>query len=151
MRYLALVVAFLIVVLQYPLWLGKGGWLRVWDLDRQVALQKKQNDKLKRRNNALDAEVRDLKQGFEAVEERARYELGMVRSDEIFFQIIPPAAGGAAASAMFPSTVSPSASPAASATPAAPSVSGSPREAEQSPKSPAARPIDTGSDIGKSR
>jgi cell division protein FtsB len=167
MRYLALALAFLIVVLQYPLWLGKGGWLRVWDLDRQVALQKEQNDKLKRRNNALDAEVRDLKQGFEAVEERARYELGMVRSDEIFFQIIPPATGGSAAPAVSPSTASPSpaspspASPSAApqpatpataaATSAKPSVAASPKAAETSSKASAARPSDTGSDIKKSR
>jgi len=140
MRYLALALAFLIVVLQYPLWLGKGGWLRVWDLDRQVALQKEKNDKLKRRNNALDAEVRDLKQGFEAVEERARYELGMVRSDEIFFQIIPPAMGGAAAPAVSPS-----------ATPAAPSVAANPPAAEKSPKPPAAPSADAATDAKKSR
>ena len=88
MRLVALALAFLIVLLQYPLWLGKGGWLRVWDLDRQVTAQKQVNDRLRQRNAALDAEVRDLKQGFEAVEERARYELGMVRQDEIFFQIL---------------------------------------------------------------
>jgi len=99
MRVLAAVLAFLIVVLQYPLWLGRGGWLRVWDLDRQVSAQKEQNDKLKRRNAALDAEVQDLKQGFEAVEERARSELGMVRQDEVFFQIIPAGAAGNAAKA----------------------------------------------------
>ena len=99
MRVLAAVLAFLIVILQYPLWLGRGGWLRVWDLDRQVSAQKEQNEKLKRRNAALDAEVADLKQGFEAVEERARSELGMVRQDEIFFQIIPAGAGGAGAKA----------------------------------------------------
>jgi cell division protein FtsB len=89
MRLVALALAFLIVVLQYPLWLGKGGWLRVWDLDRQVTTQKEGNDKLRQRNAALDAEVRDLKQGFEAVEERARNELGMIRQDEVFFQIVP--------------------------------------------------------------
>ena len=89
MRLVALALAFLIVLLQYPLWLGKGGWLRVWDLDRQVTAQKQVNDRLRQRNAALDAEVRDLKQGFEAVEERARYELGMVRQDEMFFQIVP--------------------------------------------------------------
>jgi len=167
MRYLALALAFLIVVLQYPLWLGKGGWLRVWDLDRQVALQKEQNDKLKRRNNALDAEVRDLKQGFEAVEERARYELGMVRSDEIFFQIIPPAMGGAAAPALSPSAapssvapptpasssaMPPTAAPATAAGASAkPPVAASPKAAETSPKTSAARPSDTGNDINKSR
>ena len=90
MRLVAAALAFLIVVLQYPLWLGKGGWLRVWDLDRQVGVQKQTNDKLGQRNAALDAEVRDLKQGFEAVEERARYELGMIRQDEVFFQVVPP-------------------------------------------------------------
>jgi cell division protein FtsB len=96
MRALAAVLAAFIVLLQYPLWLGKGGWLRVWDLDRQVTAQKAHNDQLARRNAALDAEVRDLKQGFEAVEERARSELGMVRPDEVFVQIIPPHGGAAA-------------------------------------------------------
>ena len=91
MRLVAAIFAFLIVVLQYPLWLGKGGWLRVWDLDRQVTAQKAQNDKLVQRNAALDAEVRDLKQGFDAIEERARYELGMIRQDEVFFQVVQQA------------------------------------------------------------
>ncbi len=118
MRYLTAALAVLILLLQYPLWLGKGGWLRVWDLDRQVAQHKEQNEKLKRRNNALDAEVRDLKQGFEAVEERARYELGMVRSDEIFFQVIPPVPGGS------PAATSHLPAPAVSANPAAVSKSG---------------------------
>jgi cell division protein FtsB len=90
MRLVAVALAFFILVLQYPLWLGKGGWLRVWELDRQVSAQKDQNTKLQQRNAGLDAEVRDLKQGFEAVEERARYELGMVRQDEVFFQVLPP-------------------------------------------------------------
>jgi len=98
MRALAAVLAAFIVLLQYPLWLGKGGWLRVWDLDRQVGVQKAQNDQLKRRNDGLDAEVRDLKQGFEAVEERARTELGMVRQDELFVQVIPPRSAEAQAS-----------------------------------------------------
>jgi len=87
-RILAGALAVLILLLQYPLWLGKGGWLRVWDLDRQVQGQKDQNARLQRRNAALDAEVRDLKQGLEAVEERARYELGMVKQDEVFFRIV---------------------------------------------------------------
>ena len=88
MKILAAALAGLIVLLQFPLWLGKGGWLRVWDLDRQVQVQKDQNAKVQKRNVALDAEVRDLKQGLEAVEERARYELGMVKQDEVFFQIV---------------------------------------------------------------
>ena len=88
MRALTLVLCLLIALLQFPLWLGKGGWLRVWEIDRQVEAQKSGNAKLQARNDALDAEVRDLKQGYEAIEERARYELGMIRQDEIFFQIV---------------------------------------------------------------
>jgi cell division protein FtsB len=91
MRVLSYVLAGLLLLLQYPLWLGKGGWLRVWDLDRQVAAQKDRNDALQARNGGLEAEVADLKQGLDAVEERARYELGLVRPDEVFFQIVPPA------------------------------------------------------------
>ncbi len=91
MRILALALAALILLLQYPLWLGKGGWLRVWDLDRQVRSQQERNAGLQRRNEVLDAEVRDLKQGVAAIEERARYELGMIKQDEIFFQIVPQA------------------------------------------------------------
>ena len=98
MTILAAVLAALIVLIQYPLWLGKGGWLRVWDMDRQVQAQKDQNAKLQTRNDALDAEVRDLKQGLDAIEERARYELGMVKQDEVFFQIVEPRPAAAAAS-----------------------------------------------------
>ena len=87
-RTLTIVFAGLIVLLQYPLWLGKGGWMRVWDLDRQVGAQQKVNDGLKRRNQNLDAEVRDLKNGVGAIEERARFELGMIKDDEVFFQIL---------------------------------------------------------------
>ena len=88
MKPLAIALASLIVALQYPLWIGKGGWLKVRDLDRQVALQRETNAALKARNDALDAEVRDLKQGLEAVEERARTDLGMIRKDEIFYQVV---------------------------------------------------------------
>jgi cell division protein FtsB len=87
LRLLGLVFALLIVAVQYPLWLGKGGWLRVRELNAQVEAQKEVNAGLKARNAALDAEVRDLKQGTEAIEERARSELGMIRQDEIFFQL----------------------------------------------------------------
>ncbi len=88
MKVLAGIFACLIVLIQYPLWLGKGGWIKVWDIDRQVSEQKNRNEKLVVRNTSLDAEVRDLKQGSEAIEERARYELGMVKQDEVFFQIV---------------------------------------------------------------
>jgi cell division protein FtsB len=90
MRILAFTLAAFILLLQYPLWLGKGGWLRVWSLERQVQEQKQANAALSRRNGALEAEVRDLKQGFEAIEERARYELGMIKQDEVFFQVVRP-------------------------------------------------------------
>ena len=88
MRWLTLSLAALVVLIQYPLWLGKGGWLRVWEVDQQIQAQRVTNGKLKARNAALDAEVRDLKQGVEAIEERARSELGMVRQDEVFFQVL---------------------------------------------------------------
>ena len=91
MRALAVTFSVLILALQFPLWLGKGGWMKVWDLDRQVQVQKDRNALLVARNGALDAEVRDLKQGFDAIEERARTELGMVRHDEVFFQVVDPA------------------------------------------------------------
>jgi cell division protein FtsB len=89
MRILAFVLAAFILLLQYPLWLGKGSWLKVWSLSEQLQAQKDANARLQQRNGALDAEVRDLKQGFDAVEERARYELGMIRQDEIFYQVVP--------------------------------------------------------------
>ncbi|MEO8753980.1 MAG: cell division protein FtsB [Casimicrobiaceae bacterium] len=89
MRWLALLFAVLILALQYPMWLGKGGWLQVRETGRQLALQKDANSRLKLRNEALDADVRDLKTGSEAIEERARSELGMIRSDEVFFQLQP--------------------------------------------------------------
>jgi len=88
MKLLTLALVTLIALLQYPLWLGKGSWLRVWEVDQQLRSQRETNQKLQARNAALDAEVRDLKQGFDAIEERARSELGMVKQDEIFFQIL---------------------------------------------------------------
>jgi cell division protein FtsB len=87
MRALAGFLVALIVAIQYPLWLGKGGWLRVWDVDRQLEAQSAKNERLESRNGALAAEVKDLKQGSEAIEERARFELGMVKNDELFFQL----------------------------------------------------------------
>ncbi len=88
MRVLSLLLATLIALIQYPLWLGKGSWLRVWEVESEIRAQREVNTRLRTRNVAMDAEVRDLKQGFEAIEERARSELGMVRSDEIFFQLM---------------------------------------------------------------
>jgi len=88
MRALSFGLAIMIALLQYPLWLGKGSWLKVSELDKHVAAQRASNAQLKARNEALDAEVRDLKQGTEAIEERARMELGMIKKDEIFHQVV---------------------------------------------------------------
>ena len=92
MRAVTLILVVLLLLLQYPLWLGKGSWLKVWDLHRQVEAQQQVNQQTQARNAVLDAEVRDLKQGTAAIEERARSELGMIKRDEVFFQVLedPP-------------------------------------------------------------
>jgi cell division protein FtsB len=95
MKWLTLALAGLVVLIQYPLWLGKGGWLRVWEVDQQIHAQREINTRLKTRNGGLEAEVRDLKQGLEAIEERARSELGMIRQDEMFFQLLEDPAAAA--------------------------------------------------------
>ena len=86
MRWLTVILLALIAALQFPLWLGKGGWLKVWDYNRLLAEQQAVNRQLEARNAGLDAEVRDLKQGYDAIEERARFELGMVKEGEVFVQ-----------------------------------------------------------------
>lgn len=88
MRLITIALLALLVLIQYPLWLGKGGWLRVGELDKQVTAARVKNDGLKERNAKLDSEVQDLKNGTAAVEERARFELGMIKKDEIFVQIL---------------------------------------------------------------
>lgn len=90
MRLLAFTLAALTVLIQYPLWFGKGGWLRVAELQREVQAQQDRNSELAARNAVRDAEVRDLKQGLDVVEELARFQLGMIRKDEVFFQIVEP-------------------------------------------------------------
>ena len=88
MKILAAILGALILLTQYPLWLGKGGWLRAWHVENDLSAQKAKNSELEVRNAAFAAEVQDLKQGTEAIEERARYELGMIRRDEVFFQVV---------------------------------------------------------------
>jgi cell division protein FtsB len=83
---LAAVLALLLLAIQWPLWFGRGGWLRVWELQRQVDSQRAANADLEVRNAALAAELRSLDLGREAIEERARQDLHLMRSDEIFFQ-----------------------------------------------------------------
>ncbi len=90
MKGLAWVIALLVVMLQYPLWFGKGSWFRVWELEQEIASQKTANQALEMRNAQLAAEAQDLHSGYDALEERARYELGMVRSDEVFFHVMEP-------------------------------------------------------------
>ena len=97
MRLITLSLAVLLLLIQYPMWLGKGGWLRVWDLDQQVVAARSKNDELKARNAKLASEVADLREGTGAVEERARYELGMIKDGEVFVQILKPNAGSPAA------------------------------------------------------
>jgi cell division protein FtsB len=100
MKILGAALVALIVLIQYPLWLGKGGWLTVSRLETKVEMEKSKNARLETRNAALAAEVRDLKQGTEAIEERARQELGMLRPDEVFFQFVPGKPGSAPDSAV---------------------------------------------------
>jgi cell division protein FtsB len=89
-RTFAVALSFLIVAIQFPLWFGKGGWLRVRHVDQQLQTQREENTRLALRNATLSAEVRDLKTGLDAIEERARVELGMIKSDELFFQVLKP-------------------------------------------------------------
>jgi cell division protein FtsB len=106
MRLFTLALVALLVLIQWPLWLGKGGWLRVWEIDRQLVAQQQTNARLLSRNRALEGEVRDLKQGTGAIEERARYELGMMKPDEVFVQISEPGTPVPAAPAGAPTTLS---------------------------------------------
>ena len=95
MRLITLALAALLLMIQFPLWIGKGGWLRASDLEAQVELAQKKNAELQARNAKLDSEVRDLMDGTGAVEERARFELGMVKQNEIFVQIVGKGQGAA--------------------------------------------------------
>lgn len=92
MRLFALLLLILVGLIQYPLWLGKGGWFATHDLQHQLSAQLDVNEGLRARNLALDAEVRDLRTGTEALEERARGELSMMRQEEVFVRILPPGA-----------------------------------------------------------
>lgn len=86
MKRLAAALAVLLVAIQWPLWLGRGGWFRVWELQRQLGAQKAAQAEIDTRNQALTAELRSLSQGREAVEERAREDLHFIRAGEVFFQ-----------------------------------------------------------------
>jgi cell division protein FtsB len=77
-----------LITLQLTLWFGDDSLAEVWQLRQQINAQKDENKQLQERNAALEAEVQDLKQGLAAIEERARNELGMVKKDETFFQLV---------------------------------------------------------------
>lgn len=87
MRWPLIILVGLVLALQYPLWVGKGGWLRVWEVDAQLEAQREVNRVLEQRNASLEADVVDLKSGNEAIEERARFDLGLTKPDEIFVQV----------------------------------------------------------------
>jgi cell division protein FtsB len=87
-RLLVAILVTLLLVLQYRLWFSDGGLVKMWQLSEALETQKQENARLTERNRALEAEVIDLKQGLQAIEERARTELGMVKKDETFFQVI---------------------------------------------------------------
>lgn len=89
MRILALSLLAIVLLLQYRLWVSDTGMREVWRLRREVAAQTDVNTQLKERNRTLSAEVQDLKKGKSAIEERARTDLGMVGSNETFFQVAP--------------------------------------------------------------
>ncbi len=91
-RWLTLILIALLLGLQYKLWVGEGSLAEVWSLHQAGEVQRVENEGLKERNAALEAEVKDLKQGSEAVEERARTELGMIKDGEVFYQIVEPQA-----------------------------------------------------------
>lgn len=88
MRPITITLAILLLVIQYPLWLGKGGWLRVADLHRQLEAVQEKNELQKTKNAKLASEVQSLNAGTEAIEERARSELSMIKKGEVFIQLL---------------------------------------------------------------
>jgi cell division protein FtsB len=90
MKWLAAALAVAVILLQYRVWLSPDGVREVARLREAVAAQRGENDRLDERNRQLAAEVRDLKTGMDAIEERARSDLGMIARNETFYQVVPP-------------------------------------------------------------
>ena len=88
-RWILVVLIISLSGLQYRLWFGEANLREVWALQQDIEQQRTVNDRLVERNHKLDAEVKDLKQGLAALEERARSELGMVKENEEFYQVVP--------------------------------------------------------------
>ncbi|MBN4664921.1 cell division protein FtsB [Pandoraea nosoerga] len=99
MRMVTLVLVLLLAAIQYPLWFGHGGWLYVHELRDELSAEQQKNEQLKERNDRLAGEVQDLQEGTAAIEERARFELGMVKDGEVFVQFVAPDGSGAPPSA----------------------------------------------------
>lgn len=131
MRLIAFALAGLLLLIQFPLWIGKGGWLRTWELDKQLVVAQKRNAELKARNAKLESEVSDLKQGTGAVEERARYELGMIKDDEVFIQVVDANSSASATSAPVSNGKAVAASP-------IPTIAAPPEKPRSIPRSPVA-------------
>lgn len=89
MKWLAAALLVVVVLLQYRIWLSEDGVRELHRLDGAVATQRSENDGLAERNRQLAAEVRDLKNGMQALEERARSDLGMIAGNETFYQVVP--------------------------------------------------------------
>ena len=90
MRVVTLILFVILILLQFKLWLGEGGYTEVKRLETRVEAQREKNDELLQRNERLQAEVVDLRDRLDAVEERARNELGLIKPDEKFYQVVPP-------------------------------------------------------------
>ena len=90
MRVVTLILFVLLILLQFKLWLGEGGFTEVSRLEARVEVQRQKNDELLQRNAQLQAEVEDLRERLDAVEERARNELGLIKPAEQFYQVVPP-------------------------------------------------------------
>ncbi|GLQ73786.1 cell division protein FtsB [Vibrio sp. vnigr-6D03] len=88
MRFFAIVLVGLLIALQYAVWFSKNGELDLASTQRDIAIQEDVNEKLRQRNQEMFAEIDDLRQGLDAIEERARNELGLIKDDETFFRII---------------------------------------------------------------
>ena len=89
MRLIFLTLLVLLLLIQYPLWFGQGGWFAVWELEQKVTDQRSVNEGIRQRNLAMEAEVEDLRVGTQAVEERARTDLGLMLDKEVYVQILP--------------------------------------------------------------
>lgn len=90
MKIIIAILIVLLILLQYKIWLGHGGIPEILELEAKVEAAQVEVNRLKERNKALEAEVSDLKEGLDAIEERARSEMGMIGKDEVYYQVIEP-------------------------------------------------------------